>query len=174
MNNPGRDTSPAPSRLSHEAAESLISARLDAPLDAASNRALLAHLATCSSCRAFADHMSVMARGLRDIGEKPAGYEISVSRTIAAPVNRAFKAWSDDQTRKRWLREDFTVRKSTANKTLRINWPDGTDLVVAFYPKGEKSQVVAQHAKLKDAKSAARMKTFWGEALDRLKDSLET
>jgi len=114
------------------------------------------------------------ARGLRDIGEKPAGYEISVSRTIAAPVNRAFKAWSDDQTRKRWLREDFTVRKSTANKTLRINWPDGTDLVVAFYPKGEKSQVVAQHAKLKDAKSAARMKKFWGEALDRLKDSLET
>ena len=139
---------------------------------------IVAHLRDKHEVRAWWQQMVAVtyeqARGLRDIGEKPAGYEISVSRTIAAPVNRAFKAWSDDQTRKRWLREDFTVRKSTANKTLRINWPDGTDLVVAFYPKGEKSQVVAQHAKLKDAKSAARMKTFWGEALDRLKDSLET
>ena len=139
---------------------------------------IVAHLRDKHEVRAWWQQMVAVtyeqARGLRDIGEKPTGYEISVSRTIAAPVNRAFKAWSDDQTRKQWLREDFTVRKSTANRTLRINWPDGTNLVVAFYPKSERSQVVAQHAKLKDAKSAARMKKFWGEALDRLKDSLET
>jgi len=113
------------------------------------------------------------ARGLREIGEKPSGFEISVSRTIAAPVNKAFKAWDDKKTRKQWLPDDLTVRKSTTNKTLRINWPDGTDLVVGLYPKGEKCQVVAQHAKLKDAKAGTKMKKFWSEALDRLKESLE-
>jgi len=113
------------------------------------------------------------ARGLREVHEKPGGYEISVSRTVAAPVGKAFKAWTDEKTRKQWLPADFTVRKSTANKTLRLNWADGTDLVAAFYPKGEKCQVVAQHAKLKDAKAAAKMKKFWGEALDQLKGLLE-
>lgn len=114
------------------------------------------------------------ARGLRDVGEKPSGYEISVSRTIAAPVSKAFKAWTDDKTRKQWLPANFKVRKSTTNKTLRITWDDGTDLVAAFYPKDKgKSQVVAQHSKLKDAKAGTKMKKFWADALDQLKDSLE-
>jgi len=65
-------------------------------------------------------------------------------------------------------------QQMVAVKTLRISWNDGTDLVVAFYPKGEgKCQVVAQHAKLKDAKTSAKMKKFWADALDRLKEILE-
>src|ERR1043165_8578401 len=100
------------------------------------------------------------ARGLREVHEKPGGYEISVSRTIAAPSGKAFKAWTNEKMRKQWLPADFTVRKSTANKTLRLTWADGTDVVAAFYSKGEKCQVVAQHAKLKDAKAAAKMKKF--------------
>src|SRR2546423_1815179 len=114
------------------------------------------------------------ARGLREKHEKPGGYEISVSRTIEAPVTRAFKAWADEKTRQRWLVEKFSVRKSTANKTLRITWNDDTDVAVAFYPKGEgKCQVVAQHAKLKDAKAGEKMKKFWADALGRLKELLE-
>ena len=115
------------------------------------------------------------ARGLRDVGEKPSGHEISVSRTIGAPVSQAFKAWTDNKARAKWLTEGLTVRKSTANKTLRITWADGTDLVAAFYPRGEaKCQVVAQHSKLKDAKAGAKMKKFWANALDRLQESLES
>ena len=114
------------------------------------------------------------ARGLREVNEKPSGYEISVSRTIAAPAGKAFKAWTDEKTRKQWLPANFTLRKSTTNKTLRIIWDDGTDLVVAFYPKESRCQVVAQHSKLKDAKAGAKMKKFWADALDRLKDSLES
>ena len=114
------------------------------------------------------------ARGLREKHEKPGGYEISVSRTIEAPVTRAFKAWADEKTRQRWLVEKVSVRKSTANKTLRITWNDDTDVAVAFYPKGEgKCQVVAQHAKLKDAKAGEKMKKFWADALGRLKELLE-
>lgn len=115
------------------------------------------------------------ARGLRDKHEKPGGYEISVSRTIEAPVGKAFKAWTDEKTRKKWLPAKFTIRKATANKSLRISWDAGdTSLAVAFYPKGTgKCQVVAQHSKLSDAKAAAMMKTFWAKALDRLKEVLE-
>ena len=114
------------------------------------------------------------ARGLREAHEKPSGYEISVSRTIAAPITKAFKAWTDEKTRKQWLPANFAVRKSTTNKTLRLTWNDDTDVVVAFYSKGEgKSQVVAQHGKLKDAKAGSKMKEFWADALGRLKDLLE-
>ena len=91
-----------------------------------------------------------------------------------APTAKAFHAWTDEKTRTKWLSKDFTLRKSTTNKTLRITWADGTDLVVAFYPKDTaKCQLVAQHSKLPDAKAGTKMKKFWADALDRLKQSLE-
>jgi len=112
------------------------------------------------------------ARGLRDKHEKPGGYEISVSRTIGAPVG---KAWIDARIREQWLPQNLTIRKATANKSLRITWEDGkTSVAVALLPKGAgKCQVVAQHAKIADAKAAAKMKVFWAKALDRLKETLE-
>jgi uncharacterized protein YndB with AHSA1/START domain len=114
------------------------------------------------------------ARGLRKVHQKPGGYEISVSRTIEAPVGKAFKSWTDEKTRKKWLPANFKISKATTNKSLRLVWDDGqTRVAVAFIPKGNKCQVVAQHNKLLDAKTAAKMKTFWAQALDRLKEILE-
>jgi uncharacterized protein YndB with AHSA1/START domain len=115
------------------------------------------------------------ARGLREKHQKPQGYEISVSRTISASVGRAFKAWTDEKIRKQWLPATFKIRKATTNKSLRVSWEDGTtSLAVAFYPKGAgKCQVVAQHSKIPEAKAAAKMKKFWAQALDRLKEVLE-
>jgi hypothetical protein len=117
------------------------------------------------------------ARGLRDVHEKPAGYEIGRSRTIAIPVETAYKAWSQLRTRRRWLQDpEFTVRKSTPNKSMRITWVDGkTDLSTMFWYKGpEKCQVSVQHGKLRSAAAAARMKTYWKRNLDRLKELLES
>ena len=115
------------------------------------------------------------ARGLRDKHQKPAGYEISVSRTIDAPIAKAFHAWTDEKTRKKWLAANLTIRKATPNKSIRITWEDGkTSVAAGFLPKGSaKCQVVAQHSKLADAKTAAKMKTFWGAALDGLKEVIE-
>ena len=114
------------------------------------------------------------ARGLGDKHEKPQGFEISVSRTIAAPVGKAFKAWTVEKTRRQWLPANLEIRKATPNKSLRITWEDGkTSVAVGFLAKGDKSQVVAQHSKLPDAKSAAKMKKFWAEALERMKSLLE-
>lgn len=115
------------------------------------------------------------ARGKRVKHETPAGFQVSGSRTIHVPVSRLFAAWSDETFRRRWLPEaDFTVRKATPEKSLRLAWGDGTKVEVNLYPKGEaKSQVTVDHQKLPDAQEAARCKAWWGEALDRLREILE-
>ena len=114
--------------------------------------------------------------GLRDNHEKADGYQISVSRTLSSPVGRVYKAFAVAKERYEWLGEEaLHVRKATANKSMRVTWKDGkTSLEINFYPKAaDKSQVVVQHSKLPSAAAAARMKTYWAKALDRLKPVVE-
>jgi hypothetical protein len=115
------------------------------------------------------------ARGKRVKHETPSGFHVSGSRTINVPVSRLFAAWNDEAVRRRWLPEaDFTVRKATPKKSLRLAWGDGTKVEVNLYPKGEsKSQVSVEHLKLPDAQEATRRKAWWSEALDRLRETLE-
>ena len=116
------------------------------------------------------------ARGLREKHQSAHGYGISASATIAAPVGALFHAWQDVAVRRRWLADPaLTIRKATRNKSLRITWGDGeTSVEVYFYPQGaRKTQVNAQHRKLPDAKKAAKMKSYWKEQLERLKEMLE-
>ncbi len=117
------------------------------------------------------------ARGLRQKHEKPEGYQISRSKTVAVPIATLYKAWSDSKTRNRWLDEGPLVfRKATRNKSMRITWCDKkTSIEVNFYAKGDaKAQVTVQHSKLPDAKRGEQMKKYWGKTLNRLKKSLET
>ncbi|HZI85193.1 MAG TPA: DUF4287 domain-containing protein [Pyrinomonadaceae bacterium] len=116
------------------------------------------------------------ARGLRQKHEKPGGYEISVSRTVNAPLASVYKKVANEKSRSLWLTEDeVTIKKSTPNKSMRMTWKDGkTSLQVSFLGKGDgKSQVVVQHSKLPDARAAAKMKSYWGKALDRLREVVE-
>jgi uncharacterized protein YndB with AHSA1/START domain len=174
-------------RMSDEAVESKTGktwSRWFKHLDAAggkrmTHQEITAHLSEKHGVRPWWTQMVAVtyeqARGLRDKHEKPQGYEISVSRTIDAPVGKAFKAWTVEKVRRQWLPANLEIRKATTNKTLRITWEDGkTSLAVAFLAKGaDKSQVVAQHSKLPDAKAAAKMKKFWAKALDTLKELVE-
>lgn len=113
-------------------------------------------------------------RGLRKEYEKCDGsYETSVGKTIDASVQSAFKAWLDKKTCSKWLDAEFTVTKSTANKSIRIKWNDDTRVSVNFYPKGgAKCQVVVQHMKLKET-LVNRTKSYWQEKLKGLKSLLE-
>lgn len=115
-------------------------------------------------------------RGLRKQYEKPSGYAISVSKTVAVSLAQLFRAWQDEKRRRRWLRQaDFTIRKATRNKSMRITWVDAkTSLEVNFYARGAgKSRVVVQHTKLADAQAVDRMKAFWTKTLEGLKGFLE-
>ena len=116
------------------------------------------------------------ARGLREVHQKPGGYEISVSRTINAPISKVYHAFANDKARNAWLPEEgLAVRKATPNKSMRVTWNDvKTSLEISFLSKGDnKSQVVVQHSKLPNAKASTTMKAYWGKALDRLRASLE-
>ncbi len=110
------------------------------------------------------------ARGLRGKHEKPEGYQISRSKTLAAPVATLYAAWADKRKRTRWLKEALTIRTATLDKSLRILWGDGqTSLDVSFYPKGEgKCQLVVQHSKIANAKAAEKLKAYWAQALEEL------
>jgi len=115
------------------------------------------------------------ARGLRVKHQKADGFEISVTKTMGAPVDRAFAAWKDAVLREKWLpRTPLTVRKATPHKSIRILWPDGTSLSVNFWPKGPlKCQVVPQHGRLSTPEAADRMKAYWAEKLELLRTFLE-
>jgi hypothetical protein len=116
------------------------------------------------------------AKGLRDKHEKPTGYEIGVSKTIAAPLSRLFRAWEDRRIRDKWLEDPgFIIRKATPGKSMRITWVDGkTNVDAGFYVKGDgKSQISVQHGRLGSARQAARLKKYWSAQLHKLKEMLE-
>jgi uncharacterized protein YndB with AHSA1/START domain len=115
------------------------------------------------------------ARGLRKKHETSRGWQASASKTVNAPLAVLYDAWEDAKLRARWLgRPAFTMRKKTANKSMRIAWADETSVEVNFYAKGEgKSHVAVQHSKLKGEPEVLKAKKFWAGALDTLKERLE-
>jgi hypothetical protein len=116
------------------------------------------------------------ARGLRAPGQRPDGFAVGASRTIAVPVERLFEAFTDEPLRERWLPgADLRVRTATAPRTARYDWEDGsTRVILGFEPAGDaKSRVALSHERLPDADTAEEMKAWWRERLTELKTRLE-
>jgi hypothetical protein len=115
------------------------------------------------------------ARGLRVKHETKTGFSVTASKTIAAPVDRVYSAWTTKAARRRWLADaDVDIRTAQPNKSLRLTWNDGTAVNVGFVDKGEnKSQVAVGHEKLASAAAAARMKLYWKQQLMSLQDAVE-
>jgi len=114
--------------------------------------------------------------GLRVPGQSSDGfYSASASKTIAAPAERLFAAFTDAKLRRRWLPgTKLTVRTANEPKTLRADVLDGR-IAVGFVPKANgKAQVSLTHERLPDADEAVRMKAFWRERLAELQRLLES
>jgi hypothetical protein len=115
-------------------------------------------------------------RGLRQIGQRLSGtWEASRSRTFPVPVTKLFDAFSRPSQRSKWLGgAKFTIRKQTRPKTIRATWgDDGSSVDLYFVAKGEaKSSVAIQHGKLGSKEEVARMKAYWSERLDALREIL--
>ena len=113
-------------------------------------------------------------KGLRAIGQRRDGsFEATKSKTFPAPLARLYDAF-EARGRARWLPGvDLTVRKSTREKYMRITWADATSVEVGFSSRGaSKSQVAIQHSKLPSQAEATRLKEYWTERLDALKEVL--
>lgn len=105
------------------------------------------------------------------------GYAVSASKTVDVPLARLYAAWADETTRARWLGADgraMVVRKATAEKSMRVTWPDDTRLDVLFAAKGDaKSQVSVDQRRIATPDDAERLRAFWKERLATLKARLE-
>jgi hypothetical protein len=110
-------------------------------------------------------------KGLREIGQRRSGeYEINKSKTFRVPVDTLFDAWADGARRRRWLDGvDPKVRTATKPKSMRLQWPDGTVVVVGFTAKGAaKSSAAIAHTKLPDRAASTNMKKYWTERFEAL------
>jgi uncharacterized protein YndB with AHSA1/START domain len=114
------------------------------------------------------------ARGLREEHERPDGYEVGATKTIAASRTEVWRAWEDEAIRERWLPgAQVAVRTPTKPRTMRLDWGEGGRLAVYLDESGEKTRLAVQHEKLPDREAAERWKAFWRERVGALKDLLE-
>ena len=116
------------------------------------------------------------ARGLRDRGARRDGtFSAGASRTVAAPVEKIFQAFTDATVRERWLPGvAVEVRTAQPGKVVRLDWPDGTRLHAQFDAKGaERTTVAVEHQRLPDAALVPTMRTYWQERLEALRSLLE-
>jgi len=110
-------------------------------------------------------------RGLREVGQRRGGaYEAHKSKTFHVALSRLYAAFATKRERERWLTDvEPTVRSSTKNRSVNLDWPGGTSVHCWFTGKGpRKSQVALQHAGLPDRAAIERRKAYWAEALERL------
>lgn len=115
------------------------------------------------------------ARGQRKKHETVTGFQMSVSRTVAAPVGDVYAAWTDDQSRAQFLgRKKIEIRSGQSNKTLRFGWNGKSSVEVRFVPKGAaKTQVSVDQTRLASEDDVPQMKAYWAKGLDKLKAIVE-
>jgi hypothetical protein len=114
------------------------------------------------------------ARGRRAVNQTARGFSASVSRTLPAAAAAVYHASIDAEARAAWLpRQRFTIRSAIAKKSLRITWPDGTDVEVRLTARAPAKCVVeVTHTGLTGAAAVRGAKSFWGARLDALRASL--
>lgn len=109
--------------------------------------------------------------GLREIGQRREGsYDANKSKTFPVSVATLYRAFSDSARREAWLPDtEWKVRTATEDRSIRLDWGDGSRVGLWFTAKGEdKSTVQVQHGKLASKDDASRAKDAWTERLEAL------
>jgi uncharacterized protein YndB with AHSA1/START domain len=111
-----------------------------------------------------------LGRGLRAAHQRPSGYEVSRSRTVAASAARCFAAWASAASRRRWLADPgIVIRTQAKPQRLRFTWVDESSWGEArFQDKGGRTTVTVTHGKLRSARDARRLKDYWAAQLASL------
>jgi uncharacterized protein YndB with AHSA1/START domain len=132
------------------------------------------------------------SRGFTDQDGRPRGYNICVTKTIAAPAERVYAALADTSA---WLgpssdadlREggafrdgdghSGVFRRLTPGKLLRFTWEGpghqpGETVEIKLTASGAKTSLVLNHERLPDRAAADGMRGAWGQVLNTLKEKL--
>jgi hypothetical protein len=116
-------------------------------------------------------------RGVREPGVRRDGtFEVSATRTVAVPIEKAFDAFINTRRRRRWLTDaTMSLSDSKPGRSAQFQWEGGSSRVnVTFERKGpSKCTVVVSHGRIIGAKHAQSAKARWRERLVDLKSYLE-
>lgn len=109
-------------------------------------------------------------RGMRQLHERKDGFVAGKTKTFHVPVKKLYRAWFDPSQRRQWMENpDFNIRSATKNNSIRIIWPDKTNVTVYFAVKGEnKTQISIQHTRLKSKEEVSHYKIYWHTQLTNL------
>lgn len=109
-------------------------------------------------------------RGLREMGQRRGGaYEASKSKTFPVPATDLFRAFVDDDRRRQWLDVKLVIRRTKPPKSVRITWPDGTNVDVWITPRSDGRAVAAVTlGKLASKEAVADAKQYWSGRLEAL------
>lgn len=112
------------------------------------------------------------ARGLRAMHQTKRGFEVSVSKTVAAPPADVWAAFLEPRGRRRWIETGTLGRRRTTfaiGRSTSFAGPDGTRVAVAIDPRGDdRATVTVTHEGLADAGDVARRRAAWRDSLGRL------
>ncbi len=112
------------------------------------------------------------ARGMRARHQRPAGFEVSINRTLDAAPAAVLAAFTDEAAREQWLPgSGLRQRRTTAASSVRFDWPEPASRVVVFAnAKGtDRTALTVVHEKLPDAAAAAEQKAAWPARLAALR-----
>ena len=111
----------------------------------------------------------------REVGQFDDGFRVSVSKTVAVPVELLFDAFVDPAMRERWMPEGQLCER-TSTRPLRARFDlgeTGQRVHVTFTAKDDdKSTVSISHERLANAAERDRMKAVWKEHMTALAEEL--
>lgn len=108
------------------------------------------------------------ARGLRKPHQNAEGFEVSVSKTVAVPVEIVWDAISMPERRADWVGEvELGERTLSEPRYARFEVPDDASRVLmSVDPKGEaKSTLTITHGRLADSDAVEARRAFWRDRL---------
>ena len=112
-------------------------------------------------------------KGLRARGQRRGGtWGADKSKTVNAPIEAVFKAFTDGRRRARWL-PGVTLRTSQPHKSARLGMGDGTIAAILLTAKGPgKTAIAVGQDKLPSKAASDEKKAFWAERLSELEQLL--
>ncbi|NKB86716.1 MAG: hypothetical protein GKS06_00645 [Acidobacteria bacterium] len=108
-------------------------------------------------------------RGLRQKTQRRDGtFEANKSKTFPVPIAALYRAFFDDAERGIWLETKPTMRTCKELVSVRMLWPDDTQVQAYFTDRGDRASVQVQHVKLPDKEAVARVKEDWARRFEAL------